>query len=68
MKNNFSFNVKRNYKRIFRIQFWYNGLKQHKGFYILPLISIQYSSYDRGLYLGWLNWLLFIGTISKEIE
>ncbi len=52
------------WKRIFRVQFWKNGIKQHGGFYLTPIISFQFGSCEQGMYFGWLNWLLFIGTVA----
>ena len=68
MKDNFTFDVKRNSKRAFKTQFWSNSIGQWKGFFILPILSIMYCDYERGLYIGWLNWLLFIGTVSVEVK
>ena len=68
MKDNSWYQIKRNTERAFKTQFWNNCIKQWKGFFIIPLVSIMYCDYERGLYIGWLNWLYFIGTVSVEVK
>ncbi len=45
---------------------WKDGEKEHgyKSFYILPIIAYAKDKNANGVYMGWLNYFLFI-TLKK---
>ena len=44
-----------------------NGVLGFRSFYILPVIAITFHKWnDKGIYIGWFNWIVFINFGRKR--